>query len=374
MPTVTEVPAVPVVTPEAPKSPDSGFGAMMKSANAVLHPVEDKTVKPEPEIKESEKEKVETAPDVAPATDKAPPETKPDGKVSGIAEVRKQYESIKAEKLKLEEELKTFREKKPPEVSIDDLNRYKKERDDALKIVERVDRQRHPGFQKEFVEPLNNIIKKARQYVPAESHPALEVLLKEPPSERRLSALETIIEGLSPARQSQIMTLADSAENLISKREDALAEADGWWKEQQEKDRDQARDAYKKNIESWEREFESVKREASDDVEMFRFKDGDEEHNRVVSQRLDRVKALVFGESSNHKMVQSAFAAVAAQESIPLLARANVEISKRDETIADLQKQLEDLRTKRPGISTSPKGEAKPKNWMDAIHQTLKGE
>lgn len=381
MPTDIEMPTPQSNQGEAPKRTDAGFSEMMASIKKVLNPPDPKQDKPKEEApktpEEPPKEEAKT-PQEEPKQEKEetpkdqPKDAKP--KVSGIEQLRKEYESAKAEKLRLEQEIKTLKEKKPPEVSMDELDKLRRERDDALQIVKRVDRQKHPEFKREFIEPLQSIIKKARQYVPAESHGALEAILNSPASEQRLAALESIIEPLSGARQSEIMRLADSAQDIISRRESALSEADGWFQEQQRRDADSARDKWKREKEAWEHDFESVGREASEAIEIFQFKAGDEDHNRLVTQRVEKVKALLFGDNSRRRQVESAFAAIAAEEAVPLLARSRAEIAKLEETLAAKDKELEELRTKRPGLSSPIKAQTQPKDMMSAINAALKGE
>jgi len=274
-------------------------------------------------------------------------------------ELRKLYEAT----LKENKELKS----RMPTADPSEIEALKKERDEALKTIERIRVEEHPNFQKQFVAPLEKTIAKVKQLVDPSVAGNLEVLLRRPASGDRLNAIEKAIEDLSPARQAEVLRLAGSAADIVEAKESALSESRSLRSSWEQSEQIRERESLQKQTESVKGVVDDVLDEASKAFELLREND-DPVHNRKVSERMSQARELLFGKLSADEVAKAAVWSVIGREAQPLLAAAH-------QRIASLSAELEKIKTTRPlGGSAHTSGQsAKPMNAIEAMKTVWSG-
>lgn len=119
-----------------------------------------------------------------------------------------EHASLKKEREEAEKALKAEIERLTREVGQrpdpKDFEAIKKEREEAQFKLKLKDVTEDPSWQKEIERPLADWLEKARTNAPRESRTQLERLLLQPPSDERNDAIEQLVVGLSPLKQTAI--------------------------------------------------------------------------------------------------------------------------------------------------------------------------
>lgn len=382
----TQTPPVAVATPP-PAQPPSPFKSIMASVHAALGnqpdpvpatpavqaPVAEKPATPAEKPKESpkaESPKQETpteseeakrkrdakgkfAPDEGSETPQSEPE-------QPVAKLRKAYELAQAE-LKA---LKAAGSAVPTE----EFESLRKEVEQYKDLIHKYKREEHPEFKSKYTKPLEDSIQTAKRLVPSEHHSRLENLLRQPQSPERLDALEALLSDIpSSTRQAEILRIAGKTADLVTDRDAELATAKEWVKNTEARTREQQRQETAKQQKFAQELFESTIRDAAEEIEFFRPKDGDEKHNATVMRRVNAAKELFMGENTPERFAAAACLAVFGREAAPLIANAQKEITR-------LQGELETLRNNRPGAPSATVPVKAKMTAMEAIKSALKGD
>lgn len=382
----TQTPPVAVATPP-PAQPPSPFKSIMASVHAALSnqpdpvpatpavqaPVAEKPATPAEKPKESpkaESPKQETpteseeakrkrdakgkfAPDEGSETPQSEPE-------QPVAKLRKAYELAQAE-LKA---LKAAGSAVPTE----EFESLRKEVEQYKDLIHKYKREEHPEFKSKYTKPLEDSIQTAKRLVPSEHHSRLENLLRQPQSPERLDALEALLSDIpSSTRQAEILRIAGKTADLVTDRDAELATAKEWVKNTEARTREQQRQETAKQQKFAQELFESTIRDAAEEIEFFRPKDGDEKHNATVTRRVNAAKELFMGENTPERFAAAACLAVFGREAAPLIANAQKEITR-------LQGELETLRNNRPGAPSATVPVKAKMTAMEAIKSALKGD
>lgn len=382
----TQTPPVAAATPP-PAQPPSPFKSIMASVHAALGnqpdpvpatpvvpaPVAEKPATPaekpkEPAKVESPKQETQTeseeakrkrdakgkfAPDEGGDTPQPEPE-------QPVAKLRKAYELAQAE-LKA---LKAAGSAVPTE----EFESLRKEVEQYKDLIHKYKREEHPEFKSKYTKPLEDSIQTAKRLVPSEHHSRLESLLRQPQSPERLDALEALLSDIpSSTRQAEILRIAGKTADLVTDRDAELATAKEWVKNTEARTREQQRQEAAKQQKFAQELFDSTTREAAEEIEFFRPKDGDEKHNAAVTRRINAAKELFMGENTPERFAAAALLAVFGREAAPAIANAQKEITR-------LQGELETLRNNRPGAPSATVPVKAKMTAMEAIKSALKGD
>lgn len=381
-----QTPPVAVATPP-PAQPPSPFKSIMASVHAALGnqpdpvpatpvvqaPVAEKPATPaekpkEPPKAESPKQETPTeseeakrkrdakgkfAPDEGSETPQSEPE-------QPVAKLRKAYELAQAE-------LKALKAAGTA-VPTEEFESLRKEVEQYKDLIHKYKREEHPEFKSKYTKPLEDSIQTAKRLVPSEHHSRLENLLRQPQSPERLDALEALLSDIpSSTRQAEILRIAGKTADLVTDRDAELATAKEWVKNTEARTREQKRQETAKQQKFAQELFESTIRDAAEEIEFFRPKDGDEKHNATVTRRVNAAKELFMGENTPERFAAAACLAVFGREAAPLIANAQKEITR-------LQGELETLRNNRPGAPSATVPVKAKMTAMEAIKSALKGD
>jgi hypothetical protein len=345
---VPETPAVPAPVAEKPATP-----AEKPKEPAKVEATKQETATEAEEAKRKRDAKGKFAPDEGsetPTTDTEQP----------VAKLRKAYELAQAE-LKA---LKAAGSAVPTE----EFESLRKEVEQYKDLIHKYKREEHPEFKSKYTKPLEDSIQTAKRLVPSEHHSRLENLLRQPQSPERLDALEALLSDIpSSTRQAEILRIAGKTADLVTDRDAELATAKEWVKNTEARTREQQRQETAKQQKFAQELFESTIRDAAEEIEFFRPKDGDEKHNATVTRRVNAAKELFMGENTPERFAAAACLAVFGREAAPLIANAQKEITR-------LQGELETLRNNRPGAPSATVPVKAKMTAMEAIKSALKGD
>ena len=299
----------------------------------------------------------------------AEPKTEQAEAGGGPKQLREAYEKLKAEHATAKAELEKARSALTPaeyESAKTELAKLKQERDSLSESLKVADVARHPDFQREFVAPIKAAENRLLQYVPDNLKGTVKFLAEQPPSAQRLAALEQAVSELSPIAQAAVVNAVESYSNLIERRDAAVSQAKTY-ADQLEQRRNQ--DAQRKASEQTEfvrRHIHDALTAAAEEIPLFKERDGDEAWNGQVASRRAAVESLLTKETDPSKLAEAAVYAEIGRASVALLPAA-------EKKIAELTKQLEELKASRPmapkqGALSQPD---KPKTFMEAMKRAL---
>lgn len=358
-PAPTPAPETTKVAPEAPKAPNVTQEVRTPDASKTASgQVEVVTEKGKYfEIPKQEAKPVETKTENTEVKAEAKPEVKTEEPKTN-PELRKLYESVLRENKELKSRL--------PQADPAEIEALKRERDEALKTLERVKVEEHPNFRKQYVEPLEKTLKKVKDIVPAEVRGHIESLLRQPASESRLTAIENAISDLTPARQSEVLRFAGAAADILEARDAALAESKTLKTTWEQSEQIREREALQRQTQEVQGVVDDVFQEATKAFDILREND-DPVHNQKVSERISQARDLLFGKLTPDEVAKAAIWSVVGRESQALLLAAN-------QRIQALSAELEKVKTARPvsGATTSSK-DTKPAGAVEAMRSVLSG-
>jgi hypothetical protein len=246
------------------------------------------------------------------------------------AQLAKQLEELKAGKISnpnFESQLKTLQE----------------ERDALSERVRLLDIERHPEFVKKYEGKINSVFESVKGLVGTDGE-RLVGLLKSPESDYRNSQIDDIVEGLSPSKKAKLGALIVRYDEINSEKAAEMSEAksdyDAIISKYQQDNEQGTRAALESANKTWAKVSENARA-----LEIFEPREGDEEWNGELNQRLSLAQQIFNGENSEEDLAKAALWAAAAPKYRELL-YSQVEVNKR------LQAELAKYRGSEPGVSS----------------------
>jgi len=287
----------------------------------------------------------------------------------GPKQLREAYEKLKAEHATAKAELEKARSALTPaeyEAAKAELAQLKQERDSLSESLKVADVTRHPDFQREFVAPIKAAESRLLQYVPDNLKGTVKFLAEQPASAQRLAALEQAVSELSPLAQAAVVNAVESYSNLIERRDAAVGQAKNYADQLEQRRTQDAQRKSAEQVEFVKRHIADALAAAAEEVPLFREKPDDAAWNSQVAARRASVEALLTKETDPNKLAEAAVYAEIGRASIGLLPAA-------EKKIAELTKQLEELKSSRPMASKSgPSSQPdKPKTFMEAMKRAM---
>jgi hypothetical protein len=253
------------------------------------------------------------------------------------------FRKIKAEREALAKEVEQLRKSgdtgKEYESKLKELQQERETLSERLRLL---DIERHPDFVRKYESKLSSVMDNIKSTVGTEGE-RMVALLKSPDSDYRNLQLDEIIEGLSPAKRAKLGALIVRQEEIMSERNSEIESA--------KKDYDSVVSQYKKETDDNSAEALQRSEKVWDDIssnaralEVFETRDGDEEWNGEVNQRLSLARQIFNGENSEEDLAKAALWAASAPKYRELL-YAQVEVNKR------LQAELTRIRGASPEMT-----------------------
>ena len=221
------------------------------------------------------------------------------------------------------------------------------ERDALSERVRILDVERHPEFVKKYEGKINGVFDSVKSLVGSDGE-RLVGLLKSPESDYRNSQIDDIVEGLSPSKKAKLGALIVKYDEINGEKASEISEAkadyDAIISKYQQDNEQGTKAALESATKTWAKVSENARA-----LEIFEPRDGDEEWNGELNERLSLAQQIFNGENSEEDLAKAALWAAAAPKYRELL-YAQVEVNKR------LQAELSKFRGSEPGVSSRATG------------------
>jgi hypothetical protein len=258
------------------------------------------------------------------------------------------FRKIKEEKAQLAKQLDELKSGKTGNPNFEEqLKTLQQERDALSERVRILDVERHPEFVKKYEGKINGVFDSVKNLVGSDGE-RLVGLLKSPESDYRNSQIDDIVEGLSPSKKAKLGALIVKYDEINGERASEISEAkadyDAIISKYQQDNEQGTRAALESATKTWAKVSENARA-----LEIFEPRDGDEEWNGELNQRLSLAQQIFNGENSEEDLAKAALWAAAAPKYRELL-YAQVEVNKR------LQAELSKFRGSEPGVTSKATG------------------
>jgi len=276
--------------------------------------------------------------------DPDPVEEKPKkkSKEDNLAELRKKAEAA-------EFEIKTRDEK---------LAEYQKRAEDLEAELERTAFERSPKFREKFQAPYESAIQKATEW--ANEYAADPAIAEKALSLKGKERIEFIDEnfggGAASAQFLSLINDADSKRGALVSAMENHKETSNTLVQEEERSRQQTTDKINKN-------FDRVAQHLASKSDFFR-KGDNEDHNKVVDERIAAARNILMGTASENDMMVTPFLAVIAKDAVAENAKLKAELAKYKARVA---KDNAVTPAPRRGTSDTDSNTGKPRGAMDSI-------
>jgi hypothetical protein len=254
------------------------------------------------------------------------------------------FRKIKEEKAQLAKQLDELKAGKSTNPQFESqLKTLQEERDALSERVRLLDIERHPEFVKKYEGKINSVFESVKGLVGTDGE-RLVGLLKSPESDYRNSQIDDIVEGLSPSKKAKLGALIVRYDEINSEKAAEMSEAksdyDAIISKYQQDNEQGTKAALESASKTWAKVSENARA-----LEIFEPREGDEEWNGELNQRLSLAQQIFNGENSEEDLAKAALWAAAAPKYRELL-YSQVEVNKR------LQAELAKYRGSEPGVSS----------------------
>lgn len=259
---------------------------------------------------------------------------------------REKFEAAQKHALELEAKLSAV-----PQISPDEIESIKKERDSFKALVEQVALEHTPEFKKAFTDKIKDLKAEVKDAVGAEQADKIAKILKMP-SDQRDEQIEALAEELSSFKQAKLSRLITELQRTERERDTELAKSSeniGKLEEHRaERERQQTAQERKQLETAFDSELQRVAV-----LPEFQIVEGNEEHNAVVKTNRERAKSFLNSNSAADR-ARIAFWAAKGVASI------ETDVMK-DALISKLQKQISEMQSANPNIRTTQSTTEKPR-------------
>ena len=254
------------------------------------------------------------------------------------------FRKIKEEKAQLAKQLDELKAGKTTNPNFEaQLKTLQEERDALSERVRLLDIERHPEFVKKYEGKINSVFESVKGLVGTDGE-RLVGLLKSPESDYRNSQIDDIVEGLSPSKKAKLGALIVRYDEINGEKAAEMSEAksdyDAIISKYQQDNEQGTKAALESASKTWAKVSENARA-----LEIFEPREGDEEWNSELNQRLSLAQQIFNGENSEEDLAKAALWAAAAPKYRELL-YSQVEVNKR------LQAELAKYRGSEPGVSS----------------------
>ena len=258
------------------------------------------------------------------------------------------FRKIKEEKAQLAKQLEELKSGKTSNPNFEEqLKTLQQERDTLSERVRILDVERHPEFVKKYEGKINGVFDSVKSLVGSDGE-RLVGLLKSPESDYRNSQIDDIVEGLSPSKKAKLGALIVKYDEINGEKASEISEAkadyDAIISKYQQDNEQGTKAALESATKTWQKVSENARA-----LEIFEPRDGDEEWNGELNERLSLAQQIFNGENSEEDLAKAALWAAAAPKYRELL-YAQVEVNKR------LQAELSKFRGSEPGVTSKATG------------------
>jgi hypothetical protein len=295
------------------------------------------------------------------------PEPEPKAEDPAPTESRssKDFKKIKEDRDNTRRELDSLKEKlsglENSDVN-DALKSVKEERDSLSDQLRLAAIERHPQFQRDYEAKIENAVAQAKKLAPEGAETRLAELVKAEESQHRANGLEEIMVELTTTEQAKLGALLARVDEVRGERESALADADSTYQRLMATETER-REAH---LSDTNKVFDTVAKKASDNLELYQLRDGDEAWNSEVQQRVETARNIFGGDNDAGSLAEASLWAATGPKYRELLGEV-MEVNRR------LREQLKEQSGASPAVASGGGGsESKEqKSFIDAVNESM---
>jgi hypothetical protein len=235
----------------------------------------------------------------------------------------------------------------------------KKQAEEYGNILQQISVENHPRFKAYYDGAITSQVNIAKQIVGAENSAEIERILAQPESPEKLDQLQALVGDLPPIQQSRIGGVLNQLDSIKNERAAEIQKSRENYKVIQQQE-EAKRVATRKSFEDgFSRTVEQLK--GRDGNPAFQLRDGDEEWNKGVNERIAVAKAYLFDNQPPEQLIQAAINAAAYPSVLKQMSAQMTKITELERQIAAMSAASPNLGGERRLESTAHEnGEQKP--------------
>lgn len=192
-------------------------------------------------------------------------------------------------KLSSYEEMEGFKEK---------YDSLKSEYDQISETLTVTNLERHPKFKEQYVKPIETQIERAKAYVPEGSREQLAKILRMPMGDARANALDELVGDLPMSRQAYLQNVVNRIDEISYERDQRLAEAKASYEKMVEEENFLSETKTAERNKALEKSFNTMLKEAQEQIGIYQLREGDEEWNNGVRERVALAKKILMEQNT----------------------------------------------------------------------------
>jgi hypothetical protein len=180
----------------------------------------------------------------------------------------------------------------------EELEKLRAEYEEMSKTLSVTNLERHPKFREQYVKPIEAQVDRAKAYVPAEDRDKLAKILTMPVGEARANALDDLVGDLPASRQAYLQNIVSRIDEISYDRDIAVSESKASYEKlvQEENLISEKKTAERNN--QLNKSFNTMLKEAQDNIPIYQLREGDEEWNQGVRERVALAKKILMEQNS----------------------------------------------------------------------------
>jgi hypothetical protein len=180
----------------------------------------------------------------------------------------------------------------------DDYDKLKSEYDQMSETLTVTNLERHPKFKEQYVKPIEAQIDRAKAYVPSEQRDKIAKILRMPIGDERANALDELTGELPASRQAYLQNIVSRIDEISYERDQSISAArESYEKLQQEENLITEKKTAERN-QALEKSFNSMLKQAQDQIGIYQLREGDEEWNTGVRERVNLAKKILMEQNT----------------------------------------------------------------------------
>ena len=245
--------------------------------------------------------------DPAPAETPAETAPEPEATAEPEAEVKesrsaKDFKLIKQERDEAKAQIEQMQAKLTElEAAAGDTEKYdqlKAEFDEISGALSLSNLERHPKFREQFVKPIESQIERAQSYVVEEERAQLAKVLTMPIGEARANALDELTGELPASRQAYLQSVVNRIDEISFDRDKQLEDSRASYDKLVEEEQLVSDKKSAERDKALGQSFDTMLKEAQDNIPIYQMREGDDEWNSGVRERVNLAKKILMEQNS----------------------------------------------------------------------------
>lgn len=172
------------------------------------------------------------------------------------------------------------------------------EYDEMSQTLSLTNLERHPKFREQYVKPIDTQIDRAKAYVPEGDRASLEKILRMPVSEGRAEALDELVGDLPASRQAYLQTIVNRIDEIAYERDQQISNSRSSYERLVEQESEASAQKTQERNQALDKSFQRMLKEAQESIPVFQLREGDEEWNTGVRERVNLAKKILTEQNS----------------------------------------------------------------------------